>query len=409
MFSLAAMLNGKDLKLPKTSTVPMIEGGRKPVVTVALKPGESISPEWRFQKLITHADTGSIPDSGALPSRREVAALIVAPDNTRFAEVVANRVWKRYMGMGLVEPADDWARAKPSNPQLLAYLGREFMASGYDIKHLARIIIGSSAYQRKPIAKVVEQSGLQGKLFAGPIRRAMTAEQLVDSLHQAVGKALDCEDLNLNPAGDRPPSQFLDMGKPDRAWQLTALSNERDRPALALPIAQSLVDVMSAFGWRQSRQNAATGRDDAASPMQTLILANGILGTRMVRLSDESYFKKLALENVTVEKLIAETFLRILSREPEADELKSMRLLLEPTYAKRRRLNEVATNTSMKTDSRVSWSNHLSSEATLIRMEEERRLRMGEEPTKRLAPDFRERYEDALWSMVNSPEFLMVP
>jgi hypothetical protein len=83
------------------------------------------------------------------------------------------------------------------------------------------------------------------------------------------------------------------MGKPSRAWQLTALSNERDRPALALPIAQALVDVMTAYGWRQSRQSPATARDDASSPMQTLVLANGVLGTRVVRLSDDSAFTEL--------------------------------------------------------------------------------------------------------------------
>ena len=63
----------------------------------------------------------------------------------------------------------------------------------------------------------------------------------------------------------------------------------------------------------------------------------------------------------------------------------------------------------MKTDNRVSWSNHLSAEATLIRMEEERKLRMGDQPTKRLTPEFRERFEDALWAMINSPEFVMAP
>ena len=42
-------------------------------------------------------------------------------------------------------------------------------------------------------------------------------------------------------------------------------------------------------------------------------------------------------------------------------------------------------------------------------MEEERRLRMGDEPTHRLTPAFRERYEDTLWAMINSPEFVMVP
>jgi hypothetical protein len=42
-------------------------------------------------------------------------------------------------------------------------------------------------------------------------------------------------------------------------------------------------------------------------------------------------------------------------------------------------------------------------------MEEERRLRMGDEPTRRLTPEFRERFEDTLWAMVNSPEFVMLP
>ena len=80
----------------------------------------------------------------------EVAAHIISPENERFAQVVANRVWKRYMGVGIVEPADDWSRGRPSHPELLAYLGEEFMASGYDMKHLARLVLTSQAYQRNP-------------------------------------------------------------------------------------------------------------------------------------------------------------------------------------------------------------------------------------------------------------------
>jgi hypothetical protein len=241
------------------------------------------------------------------------------------------------------------------------------------------------------------------------MRRRLTAEQLVDSLHRAAGKQLECEELNLNPAGDRSPSQFLNMGKPERAWQLTALSNERDRPALALPIAQSLIDVMTTYGWRQSRQNPATNRDDAPSAMQTLILANGVLGTRIVRLSDDSAMTELALEDRPLDSLIQETFLRVLSRPPEADETKMLRDLLAPHYANRKVKGAEVVQSAMKTDNRVSWSNHLSAEATLNRMEEERRLRMGAAPTKRLTPEFRERFEDALWAMVNSPEYVMMP
>src|SRR5262249_36260289 len=154
----------------------------------------------------------------------------------------------------------------------------------------------------------------KGRLFAGPMRRNMTAEQVVDSLFLSVGKRFDCEELNLNPAGDRPPKQFLNMGAPPRAWQLTALSNATDRPAVAVPIAHSRVGVLTLSGWRPPRQFPVTTRDVAASPMQTLILANGIMGTRIVRLSDDSAFTGLSLEGLSLDQLVEETFLRVLSR-----------------------------------------------------------------------------------------------
>jgi hypothetical protein len=409
LFSLAAMMQGKELKLPKTSTVPMKEGGRKPNVVVALQPGQAIGPEWPFATLITHSETGQLPNQASIPSRNEVAALIISPDNDRFPQVIVNRIWKRYMGLGMMEPADDWSRGKPSHPELLAYLSREFVMSGYDTKHVARLIFSSHAYQRKPVADPAIATGAKGRLFSGPIRRNMTAEQLVDSLHRGTGRAYECEDMNLNPSGDRAPNQFLNLGKPQRAWQMTALSNERDRPALALPIAQSIVDVMSAYGWRQSRQNAATSRDDAPSPMQTLILANGILGTRMVRLSDDSELTELALADQPLKQMINEMFVRILSRPPNAEELKVMTSLLGDSYAQRKVKGAQKADARIQSDNRVSWSNHLSAEATVIRMEEERALRAGAKPTARLEPRFRERLEDALWAMVNSPEFIMVP
>jgi hypothetical protein len=409
LFGMAAMLEGKPLKLPETSTVPIREGARKPVVNVALKPGQMIAPEWRFQSLVNHAETGDVPSSTGVATRREVAAYVVSAENLRFAQVVANRVWKRYMGVGIVEPVDDWTRGKPSHPELLDWLAREFMMNGYDMKHLARLILSSDAYQRKPSGLPSEMMSAEKRLFTGPARRNLTAEQLVDSLHMAAGKTLDCEEMNLNPAGDRPARQFLNMGRPRRGWQMTALSNERDRPALALPIAQSVVDVMTTFGWRQSRQNPATERDDAASPMQTLILANGVLGTRIARLSDDSAFTELAMGDLPLEKLIEESFLRILSRYPTADERRTFTSLLEPHYAGRKVKGAEKTDARRESDSRVSWSNHLSAEATLIRLEEEKKLRFGAQPTKRLKPEFRERYEDALWAMINTPEFVMMP
>ena len=57
----------------------------------------------------------------------------------------------------------------------------------------------------------------------------------------------------------------------------------------------------------------------------------------------------------------------------------------------------------------VSWSNHLNVEATKIKLEMERAARAGDPPTERLKAEWRERMEDVVWALVNSPEFVFLP
>ena len=411
LFSMAAMLEGKSLTLPESATVPLVEGGRKPFVEINLRAGDSIDPHWPFRKIVDDTLAALPPKNTDVDSRYALASLIVSPANGRFADVVVNRVWKRYMGRGLVEPAEDWSQAENSHPKLLSYLSREFLRSGYDLKHVSQLIFESHAYQRRPLASDPASPDAAARLFAGPARRTMSSEQLVDSLHQIAGKDFDSEELNLNPLGDRPLRQFLNMGVPRRAWELTALSNERDRPSLALPRAQALVDLMQAYGWRQSRQAPATVRDDGPSPMQTLALANGATGTRATRLSDDSYFTKLALEDRPLEEMVDDTFWRVLTRAPSEPEKDMIVRYLGPYFAGRvlPPVEKSSDVSDKKTDTRVSWANHFDPESNLIRMQEERLVQMGDPPTDRLKPDYRERFEDVLWALVNSPEFSVIP
>ena len=138
LFQLAAMLGTKPLTVPATSSVPLDklhEGGRKPLIKVTLKPGTTVEPAWPFAEFATedarHASWPSTRTTRATGSRRS----ITAPQNERFAQVIANRVWKRLMGRGLVEPVDDWEKGKPTHPELLRWLGRELVRGGYDLKH----------------------------------------------------------------------------------------------------------------------------------------------------------------------------------------------------------------------------------------------------------------------------------
>ena len=239
LFNVAAMLKRGAQQVPKTSTIPGGEDFVKSlVVEVTLKPGEKIPAEWPFPQL----SPDEFPE-GTLRKdndpRERLAALITSPHNERFAQVIANRLWRRYLGHGLVEPVDDWQDAEPSHPELLNWLARELASHDYDLKHLARLILNSQTYQRAPAGRDALKMD-EPYLFAAPIQRRMTAEQLVDSLFVASGKPFDVGPLSLDIDGAMNFKSSLNLGAPRRAWEFTSTANERDRPSLALPFAQPL-------------------------------------------------------------------------------------------------------------------------------------------------------------------------
>jgi hypothetical protein len=200
------------------------------------------------------------------------------------------------------------------------------------------------------------------------------------------------------------------LGVPRRAWEFTSLSNERDRPALSLPNAQSILDVLVTFGWRQSRPNPITIRDETAMALQPLILSNGLAGTRVTRLSDDSAITLLCLEQQPLDTLVRNVFQRVLTRPPQPDEQQMFAELLSEGYDDRLiDAKDIAPRQTQDTRTAVSWSNHLSPEATKIKLEMERAALAGEPPTDRLRGPWRERMEDMLWALVNSPEFMFVP
>ena len=411
-FQLAAMLAGHDVTLPASSTVPLVEGFRRPRVEVSLSPGQTIPPVWPFEELATpHYLMGLIPlAEGAPESRNAFARHIVAPTNERFAQVMVNRVWKRYLGAGLVEPAEDWEYQEPSHPELLDYLARRFVLGGYDLKKLARLILSSQVYQSQPVTTDLRESRPSQRHFTGPNQRRMTAEQLVDSLFLVTHKPLATEELNLNPLGDRPLSQFLNLGVPNRSWEFAALMNERDRPSLALPSAQAVVDVLTAFGWRQSRMSPQTDREDDPSAVPTLMLANGVVGSQVTRLTDDHAFTDLALQSPSPGALIEQTVRRLLTRSATAQEQDFGALLLAPHFQDRIVPGAtVQTQRTSQQDRRVSWANHFDEKSNSIRLDEEKALRQGAPPTQRLTSSFREAYEDFIWSIINAAEFVLIP
>jgi hypothetical protein len=407
LFQLGAMLAVKPLEVPKTSSVDpakLTAGGRVPLIEVTLAPGSKVEPAWPFPNYVEPSQATPLAQK-ADDSRELLAALVTAPQNERFAQVIANRVWQRFMGRGIVEPLDDWEKGTPTHPELLRWLGREFVREGYQIKSLARRIMNSAAYQRA----VDRTLRTPDPLYTACEPRRLSAEQVVDSLFAVTGKPFRTEPMCLDLNGRRDTSNSIDLGTPRRAWMLTSLSNERDRPSLTLPRLQAVSDVLSAFGWRGARQDPSSTRETDPNALQPAILANGVMSLWLTRLSDDHGLTELALRDQPVESLVEELFLRLLSRKPTPEEQTRYVAWLSEDYATRRVQNPPSVVPPHVAPKLITWTNHLQPESDPAAVARNAAVQQGDPPTLRLEPVWRGRCEDAIWALTNSPEMLYRP
>ena len=117
-----------------------------------------------------------------------------SPDNPYFARAWVNRVWARYFGVGIIDPADDLNLANPpSNAELLDYLTAGFVDSGYDMKWLHRTIATSDAYQRS--WKTNEPNELDRRNFSHALLRRLPAEVAMDAIEMATAGSVELDRL----------------------------------------------------------------------------------------------------------------------------------------------------------------------------------------------------------------------
>ena len=391
LFALAAMFERKTVTVPKTSMVPAAffeKKARESLIKATLKPGAPVRPVWPFAAITGRADDATLDSLVHAPkdSRQRLAALITAPENTRFSQVMVNRIWRRYLGAGFVEPVHDWEGHAPSHPELLQWLAHEFVDHGYDVKLLAKLILTSSIYQRQATGSNLTATP-ELRFFNAPELRRLTAEQVVDTLFTASGQPMSTEEITFDPTGRRPEGARITLGKPTRAWMLASLTNERDRPSLSLPRAQCVTDVMEAFGWNGTRQSPRTDRETAPNVLQPGVLANSTLATSLTRAAANSPLAELAVSATEPETLVQSVFQRFLSRPATSAELTHFTKIL--TVGFKERIvpeSEITTPPPLPPLPRVTWYNHLHPRATTIAMENEKRARSGPLPDPRLQP-----------------------
>lgn len=158
--------------------------------------------------------------SGSLKDRKEIAGLwLVDPTNDRFAQVMVNRIWKRYFGVGLYEPADQWSsEVEASHPELLRWLADDFRTSGFDVERTVRLILTSRTYRHafdnNRASKFDENAPDAPRYFESPAPRRLTAEQYWDSVRKVLGFRWQGRQRTYRLTS--PPRQVRAMGRPIR-------------------------------------------------------------------------------------------------------------------------------------------------------------------------------------------------
>ena len=117
----------------------------------------------------------------------QFASLMTHPDNGRLTRTIANRLWHRLIGRGIVEPVDVMQN-EPWSEDLIDYLAVHLVDSGYDLKKTIELIVTSHAYQSQCVV-ADEQLDAAEFVFRGPTAKRMTAEQFIDAVWTVTGTA----------------------------------------------------------------------------------------------------------------------------------------------------------------------------------------------------------------------------
>lgn len=226
-----------------------------------------------------------------------LADWVTSTNNPLFAQAMVNRLWKHFMGVGIVEPVDDLrASNPPSNPALLDALAGEFKASGHDLRHVMRLILNSRTYQLSSVA--VKGNSTDRRHFSHYQARRLPAEVLADALAAVTGVA---ERFDGHPVGVR---------------------------AIQLPEPQTGSYFLSLFGRSERVTACACERKGEVTLPQLLHLQNG--GEVLRRLADpDGRIHRLARTRRPMVELVDELYLVTFGRRPTTAERATVLPLLE--------------------------------------------------------------------------------
>jgi len=235
--------------------------------------------------------------------RQFFAAWLTSPENPFFARAIVNRVWRNFLGRGLVEAEDDLRQTNPpSNAELFDALARDLVEHHYDLKHLMRTVMNSAAYQRSSLS--LPGNKADDRFYARYLIRRLPAEVVLDA-YSAVTKV---------------PTAFTKIQVGSSGGEAATVDYPLGTRALQLPDTQLVSQFLDAFGRPERGQTCACERQQDSSVTQALHLNNGQTLNDKLR-DKKSRVQEWLTEKVGDEEAIRRVYLLALSRDPHPEEM----------------------------------------------------------------------------------------
>ncbi|MBE3095935.1 MAG: DUF1553 domain-containing protein [Planctomycetes bacterium] len=285
----------------KAATPPAADGKKTATPPPPAVEAQPLTPP---PPIVTGPLTAVFPDGKKIqlpPDRdpREVfAEWLITPKNPWFTRSVVNRVWGWLLGRGIIhEPDDIRDDNPPSNPALLAWLEKECVAGGYDLKRLYRLILNSNTYQLSSMPRFKTPQA-EANFAAYPLRR-LDAEVLIDAINKITGTS----DLYTSPI----PEPFTYI--------------PRDLPAIAVADGSITSPFLALFGRSARATGMENERENKPIPAQSLHMLNS--SHIQMKLDQSPRLRAIFDSKRKPAEIVEELYLTVLSRFPTPEEVKN--------------------------------------------------------------------------------------
>jgi hypothetical protein len=260
--------------------------------------------------------------AGKRLSRLDLANWLVARDHPLTARVTMNRLWKQFFGIGLSKVLDDLGSQgeAPPNQPLLDWLASEFVDSGWDLKHMVRLLVTSQAYRQvsTPSPELRAKDPLNREI-ACQSRWRLEAELVRDTSLSIAGI------LNLQIGGPsakpyQPGGYWENLNFPARAYEASTGQDQWRRGLYTWWQRSYLHPSMVAFD-APSREECAAERTRSNIPQQALVLLNDPTYVEAAR----GFGLRILREGGTEAAQRATwAWRQALARDPDAEELEAL-------------------------------------------------------------------------------------